>query len=75
MRLRGFDVTKGQLGWVCDCHFMVTTIRQFTAEEHAVRDGSSWLLLAMLKAWWLARRTARAMQAKPGERTAIGWAE
>lgn len=74
MKLRGFDITKAQLGWVCDCCFTVTTARQFTDEGHAVRGRSKWIWLAMWRSYRLAKKFAKSVQAKPGEREANGWA-
>lgn len=74
MRLRGYDTTRSQRGWICDTCFMVETAEQSTAEERCVRTGSQWMWLAMLKGYFAARREARKLRAKPGEREAKGWA-
>jgi hypothetical protein len=51
MKLRGFDITNNQGGWVCDCCFQVQTDRQFTPEEYTVRSWGRFLWLAMLKSY------------------------
>jgi hypothetical protein len=58
-KLRGFDITNAQLGWVCECCFKVQTPNQCTPEEHTVRSGGRWVWLAMWNAYWLARAKAR----------------
>ena len=73
MRLRGFDTTRSQLGWVCDCCFLFETTNQSTAEEHVVREGGKWMWLAMLRSWRSARKYAALHAAKPGEREKLGW--
>lgn len=73
MRLRGFGVTNAQLGWVSDCCFKVETARQFCDEQHTVREGHRWMLVAVLKSYLAARRLARQLAARPGEREANGW--
>ncbi len=74
MRLRGFDITNAQLGWVCDCCFTVTTARQFTCEEHTVRSRGRWIWLAMWRSYRAAKVAAKKLQATPSERAAKGWA-
>lgn len=73
MRTRGFDVTRAQRAWVCDWTFMVFTDKQFTAEEHTVRNGSRWLLLAILKSYLSARAEYRVLAATKEQRRAVGW--
>ena len=73
-KLRGFDITRAQLGWQCWTYFRVTTAGQFTDEEHHVTSGHRYLLVALLLGWWEARKHARQLAAKPGEREANGWA-
>ena len=75
MRLRGFNTTRAQTGWVSDCCFMVTTAAQFTSEEHVVRGHGRWMWLAMWRSYRWAKAKAMQMQAKPGERAAKGWAD
>jgi len=81
MKIRGFDITKAQRGWVCDCCFTVETANQFSAEEHAIRVGSpqgrrgllaflGTLVYAYLTAW----KKAYSLTARRGERAAKGWA-
>ncbi len=73
MTIRGYDITKSQRGWVCDTCFLVTTARQCTAEEHVIRAASRWFVLAMIKGYLAARKTAESLQAAPGERAEKGW--
>lgn len=73
MRLRGFDITRGQLGWICDCYFMVTTANQFTSEEHVARGYGKWIWLAVWRGYKAAKRSSVELRAKPGERAAKGW--
>lgn len=78
-KIRGYDLTKAQRGWVCDCCFTVETAEQFTPEEHTVRHGRTGrgvvsMLLAMFGAYLLARRTAANLAAPRGVRVAKGWA-
>lgn len=80
MRVHDVEFTRAQRGWNCDIVFTVTTTRQFTDETHRVADGC-WghTLFSVFVAWWRARRAmkrlVREIQARPGERSAIGWAE
>jgi hypothetical protein len=74
MRVRGYDISKAQLGWQAECFFMVYTSQQFTAEERMATGYSRWLLLALLNSYLEARRFHRELKAKPGEREAQGWA-
>ena len=73
MRIRGYDLTRAQLGWVCDVTFLVETINQCTPEEHTIRSGGRWFLSAL----WNARRDAKrwhdAMAATREQRAALGW--
>lgn len=73
MRLRGFDLTRAQRGWVCEVCFTVFTVNQCSAEEHVIRSGGRWILSAMWNGFWDARRTAMSLAAKPGERKKLGW--
>jgi len=75
MKLRGFDITKSQRGWVSDCYFMETTASQFTDVEFSTRSGSSWAIVAFIKSYFAARRLAAIVRSKPGERMAKGWTE
>lgn len=61
MTLRGFDITNNRDGWVCDCCFQIQTGNQFTPEEHSVRAWGRFILLAMLKAYLLAWKSARGL--------------
>jgi hypothetical protein len=72
-KIRGYDLSLGQAGWKCDCAFTVTTVNQYTDEEHVVRSYSKWMILALIKSRLLAESTAREIKAKPGERAAKGW--
>ncbi len=74
MNVRGYDLTKAQYGWICDTCFTVTTAQQFTAEEHVIRAGSRWAVLAVIKGYLAARRRAARLAAKSGERALKGWA-
>ncbi len=73
MTIRGYDTTNSQRGWVCDTCFLVTTSRQFTAEEHTVRTASRWFILAMIKGYFSARSMTASLRAAPGERAEKGW--
>ena len=73
MRIRGYDTTRAQRGWVCDVTYMVTTARQFSDEEVTVRGRGRWMWLAMWRGWLAARRDSAAAAARPGERSARGW--
>lgn len=79
LKLRGFDLTKAQRGWVCDCCYTVETANQCSREEHVARGYSSSLsvigmFLAMWDSWRNAKFNAARIQARPGEREANGWA-
>ena len=75
MRIVVWEFTRSQRYWVCRCTFTTPTIRQFTEEEHTVMAGGRWLW----QAWWRCWRTVlscnKIVQAKLGERSAIGWGE
>lgn len=73
MKLRGFDITNSQRGWVCDCFFTVFTSNQFTAEEHVVRGRSKWLLFSMWNSYRSAKLRSEELKAGPGERELKGW--
>jgi len=75
MKLRGFDITKSQHGWVSECYFTETTASQFTDVVFSTRSGSSWAIIAFVKSYFAARRLAAIVRCKPGERMAKGWAE
>ena len=75
MKLRGFDITKCQRGWECDCFFTVRTASVFTDEEMVVRFGSRWFLHAMLGSYFAAKAAASKLRAKPGERAIHGWSD
>lgn len=75
MSIRGYDLTRAQLGWICDTCFTVSTVQQFSAEERVVRSQSRWFLLAILKGYFTAKRKAAELGAKPGERARKGWAD
>ena len=74
MKIKGYDTTKAQRGWVCDCYYTVTTAQQFSDEERVVRGHGRWMWLAMLRSYLAVRKAAAQLQAKPGEREAKGWA-
>ena len=74
MNINGFEITKAQRGWLCDCHFSITTSKQFTDELHISHGQSRWLILSILKSTQAAGKTARELSARPGERAAKGWA-
>ena len=73
MRIRGFDLTRAQLGWTCTVCYTVFTTGQCSAEEHAVMSGGKWLLTAMWNGWRAARKAAAKRQATPKQRKALGW--
>lgn len=75
MRLRGFDVSRAQLGWVSDCYVTETTAEQFTDVQLSARCGSYFLVVAMVKSYLAARKLAASQRAKPGERAIKGWCE
>lgn len=75
MVIHGFDITRAQLGWVCDCHFDVLTAHQFTEESTWNSGHGKWIWLAMWRSWRMAKEKHNRMKAKPGEREARGWAE
>jgi hypothetical protein len=52
---------------------MVETARQFTFEEpQGARGHSRWMLVAMLKSYWLARSAARILEMPEYERHGDG---
>jgi hypothetical protein len=61
--------------WTCDVFISVTTSQQFTDECHQATATGRWWILALLKGWLAARRKARALATKPGERAAKGWVD
>ena len=73
MRVSQFELSHAQLGWNCVCVFRHTTALQFSDTVSSVRAGSRWMLLALIKSWWCARKHARGLRPKPGEREAKGW--
>jgi len=73
MKIRGFDLTRAQHGWVCDVAFAVFTVNQCSAEEHAVRSGGRWFVTAMWNGWMAAHREAARIGATPSQRSACGW--
>lgn len=73
MKIRGFDLTRSQRGWVCHFVFLVTTANQFTDQEEAVRSYGRWPLTALWNGWMGAKRLEKLLKAKPGEREAKGW--
>lgn len=75
MKLRGFNITNAQLGWVVDCYFRVTTADQFCDQECYVHSGHRWMLVAVIRSYLAARKAAGALRARPGERAAKGWAD
>jgi hypothetical protein len=75
VKIRGYDLTMTQRGWVCDVCYTVTTARQFTDEEHVARGGGRWLLTAMISGYLKAKVEAKHLRAMPGERERIGWVQ
>jgi len=77
MKIRGVELTYyPQVGlWGCQVWFRLTTVRQFTDEECQAEADARWWWLALWRGWRAAKRYANANAAKPGERTAMGWAE
>jgi hypothetical protein len=74
MRIRSVEVYRCQLGWRTEVFFTETTADQFTDPEfHTADDGSRWFLLSLIKGYLAARRFAKSLRAKPGEREAKGW--
>ena len=60
--------------WSCEMTVTIETASQFASEWHEVAADSRWWLLAVAKAWLAARRLNQKLAAKPGERSAKGWA-
>lgn len=73
MRIRGYDLTRAQRGWICDVAFAVLTVNQCSAEEHVVRSGGRWMLTAMWNGFWAANKAALKIEATPEQRSACGW--
>lgn len=74
MKIRGYDLTRAQRGWVCDVCFQVLTLNQSSAEEHTLRTGGRWMLTAIWNARRLARRVSAGTEATPAERWELcGW--
>lgn len=73
MRIRGYDLTKSQLGWICDVYFTVCTINQFADEEHIVSSGGKYFLTALWNGYNTAKKEASKIEATPEQRKALGW--
>ena len=73
MRTQAIDIQRCQHGWLCEWTYAVTTASQFTDIMRCAQGDSRFLLLAVAKAWWKARRLSAIEWAQPGEREAKGW--
>lgn len=73
MKIRLIQIERRHQCWTCCVVFTVTTARQFTDEQRQVASEGRNPLSATIKAWLTARRWAREIQARPGERAAKGW--
>jgi len=73
MKTHGFDITRAQRGWKCDCYFHVFTERQFTAEGHATRGFGRYWWSAMWRSYRLAKVVYVRHAATSEERKAKGW--
>lgn len=73
MRVRCIEIYRCQIGWRTEVFFTETTAEQCTDPEFSTADGSRWFLLSLIRGYLAARRFARSMRAKPGEREAKGW--
>jgi DNA-binding MurR/RpiR family transcriptional regulator len=75
MRIRAFEITRSQHGWVSECFFTETTASQFTDVELGSRAGSLFFVIAIIKSYFAAKRHAAGQRFKRGERLAKGWSE
>ena len=73
MRIRAIELGHAQLGWTCAVFFTVATANQFTDAQFMANSGGRWLLTALWRGLREAKRKAKEMAAKPGEREAKGW--
>ena len=73
MKLRGFDLTKAQIGWVCDTCFMISTSRQASNEEHVIRSYGKTLLGAIVRGYLDAKKEHARLAASTLERATKGW--
>ena len=73
MRIRAIELGRAQRGWVCDVFFTVSTLRQMTDEEMAIRSGGRWLLTAIWNGIRDANAEAIKNEATPHERRQKGW--
>lgn len=72
MNIREINVVKLKVGWLCDVTFKVTTVNQFTDEEHTIRSHGRWLLGSVWNAMRSARREHRALRATKKQRESLG---
>ncbi len=73
MRIRAIETYRSQTCWVCGVTLMVTTVEQFTDEEHTVIACGKYMVTSLIKGYMKARKIASMLRAKPGERAAKGW--
>lgn len=73
MRIRAIELGRAHRGWVCDVFFTVSTLRQMTDEEMAIRSGGRYLLTAIWNGIRDAKAEAVKNEATPRERLQKGW--